>query len=88
MKYTVLWTPQAEQELAALWLDSTRREAVTQAANAIEQRLQRDAHEQGESRGEGERIVFSDPLGVLFRVDVQSVQVLVFKVWAIRRKGK
>jgi hypothetical protein len=32
MSYTVRYLPDAEQELAALWMDSTKREAVTQLA--------------------------------------------------------
>lgn len=30
MNYTVIWTPDAEAELAAAWMAATDREAVTQ----------------------------------------------------------
>jgi hypothetical protein len=39
MKYTVVWVPSAEQELAALWIAAADRREVTQAANDIDQRL-------------------------------------------------
>jgi hypothetical protein len=64
MNYTVIWDSDAEQELAALWLDPAQRAAVTRAANEIDQRLQADAPNQGESRPHGRRITFVRPLGV------------------------
>src|SRR5687767_2105839 len=35
MKYTVLWNPGAEQDLAAVWLAATDRKAVDAAATEI-----------------------------------------------------
>jgi hypothetical protein len=83
VKFTVLWDPDAEQELAALWLDSARRLDVTRAADAIDQRLQRNAPNEGESRPGGRRILFEDLLGILFRVDLPSRTARVLHVWAI-----
>jgi hypothetical protein len=36
MNYAVRWLPAAEQELAALWLNSARRSSVTQAAHRLD----------------------------------------------------
>jgi hypothetical protein len=83
VKFTVLWDPDAEQELAALWLDSARRLDVTRAADALEQKLQRNAPNEGESRPGGRRILFEDLLGILFRVDLPRRGVRVLHVWAI-----
>ena len=86
MKYTVDWSPTAEQELAALWLDSGRRQEVTRAANLLDDLLRVDAHERGESRAGRTRIMFEAPLAVLFHVTQQEAKVLVAHVWSPRRK--
>lgn len=50
MSYTVRYLPDAEQELAALWIDSSKRAAVTRAVHHIDQQLQQAPEELGESR--------------------------------------
>lgn len=81
MSYTVRYLPDAEQELAALWMDSNKRNAVTQAAHRIDQQLQRAPDQLGESRPHDCRIFFDPPLGVLFRVIVSSQLVEVVHIW-------
>jgi hypothetical protein len=81
MNYTVIWLPNAEDELAALWLDSHYREAVTRASDVLERRLQVRASECGESRPNGRRIDFEWPLGVLYRVDEVRKTATVSHVW-------
>ena len=81
MKYTVLWVPKAEQELAAIWMKSTRRRKVTTAAHRIDQRLRRNPETAGESREQGRRILHESPLGVLFRVEPEDRIVHVLTVW-------
>jgi len=84
MRYDVLWVPDAEQRLAAIWIDSHRRDAVSLAAREIDELL-RDAPEAiGESRGDGRRILLVPPLGVLFRVFPQDPHVYVLTVWHFR----
>jgi len=39
MKYTVIWKPDAHAELASIWNASTNRQAVTDAADKIDQFL-------------------------------------------------
>ena len=39
MRYTVLWSPDAENDLAAIWLDANDRSAVTAAGNQIDASL-------------------------------------------------
>jgi plasmid stabilization system protein ParE len=48
MTFTVLWTPNAEQGLAAIWLSAEDRSAVTSAADMIDSLLRVDP--QTESR--------------------------------------
>jgi len=82
MKWTVVYLPDAEQELAALWLDPDAHADVTDAANRVDHLLRRDPEKAGESRAEeGQYVVFVAPLGVLFRVKPDDRLVEVIHVW-------
>jgi hypothetical protein len=81
MKYTVIWSPEAEQALAALWLHAPDRAAVTAAAYRIDQRLTNDPDQQGAARSPGVRILVEPPLAVLFEVSPLDRIVRVFHVW-------
>jgi hypothetical protein len=81
MKYTVLWVPAAEQELAAVWMASANRTEVTAAARRIDVRLSKDPESAGESRENDRRILLAAPLGVLFRVSPDDRIVHVLTVW-------
>ena len=89
MNYTVLWMPVAEQRLAAIWTSAADRNAVTQAAHAIDQALRTDPEQAGESRPDDVRILFERPLGVLFSVSADDRTVSVLSVWRfdLPRKG-
>jgi plasmid stabilization system protein ParE len=82
MKYTVLWTPTAEQDLAAIWMDAQDRNAVTSAASSIDALLGEQADTQGESRYGKVRIMFAPPLGVEFEALEEDRTVYVLAVWA------
>jgi plasmid stabilization system protein ParE len=84
MTYTVDWLPDAEEELAAIWLAASDRGAVTGAAHRIDLRLRDNPEEQCESRSGGRRILFDKPLGVLFHVNASERHVNVVHVWAFR----
>ncbi len=90
MNYTVLWSRVAEQRLAAIWNSARSRQAVTDAANAIDRALRTDADRRGESRPDNTRVLFVPPLGVLYSVREQDCMVNVLKVWRFkkRRRGK
>lgn len=79
--YTVVWLPDAENELAELWMKSSRRNAVTQAASEIDRRLAENGALEGESRQSHFRITFEFPLAVVFRVDQENQAVFVGQVW-------
>jgi plasmid stabilization system protein ParE len=81
MNYTVLWMPVAEQRLAAIWTSATDRNAVSQAAHVIDQALQTDPEQVGESRIDDVRILFERPLGVFFTVSPEDRTVSVLSVW-------
>jgi hypothetical protein len=79
------WARRALEELTALWTaaDSAGRQASTQANHQIDQQLQRDPANAGESRPRGRRILFVPPLGALFRIERDGRTVSVLHVWSI-----
>lgn len=82
MNYTVIWTRRAEGHLAAAWLASADRRAVTAAAHQLEQDLRRDPLNTGESRRSSvNRIAYQSPLGVSFVVVVDDMTVYITAVW-------
>ena len=85
MKYTVLWTPLAERDLADLWLQSPDREAVRSAADTLDSLLRVDAHLRGESRYESLRVLLAAPLGIDVDVDEDDRTVWVLRVWRFER---
>lgn len=80
MNYTVLWTRGAEEQLARIWMEAADRNAVRMAADTIEELLQNNPLEQGESRSGDVRVMFVEPLGVFFRVSERHRIVLVGRV--------
>ena len=69
MRYSVLWTRLAEQDLATIWLDAVDRNAVTAAASAIDRLLSRNPESQGEVLFDTVRSLRVPALGVEFEVD-------------------
>jgi hypothetical protein len=81
MNYTVLWRPVAEQRLASIWMTARDRNAVTEAAHAIDEVLRIDPEQVGESRPDDVRIHFEEPLGILFTVSPDDRMAYVLSVW-------
>lgn len=81
MNYTVIWLPEAERELTAVWVASRRQADVTEAAVELDRRLARFGPNVGESRPDDDRIAFEPPLAILFRVDLATRTVFVGRVW-------
>jgi plasmid stabilization system protein ParE len=86
MIFTVLWTPDAEQELAAVWLSAEDRNAVTSAAHGIDALLRVDPQTRGESRQHEVRVLFAPPLGVDFEVVEGDRTVYVLAVWSFGKR--
>lgn len=84
MNYTVLWLPDAENELAAVWMASADRDAVTTASAELDRRLTDDPENEGESRGGDRRITFEKPLAIDFDVYPDRKLVQVVRVWEFR----
>jgi plasmid stabilization system protein ParE len=83
MKYTVIWQPSAEAKLAQIWTETHDRNAVAQAADAIDRLLRFNAESEDESRAGDIRITAVHPLAIHFRVAKEDCMVYVLKVWSI-----
>jgi hypothetical protein len=66
MRYTVTWRRAALNQLAIIWMNALDRQAVTDAADALDALLRIDAHLVGESRSGNTRVLAETPLVVCF----------------------
>ncbi|MGE5193676.1 MAG: type II toxin-antitoxin system RelE/ParE family toxin [Deltaproteobacteria bacterium] len=78
MKYTVVWKPAAENELAAIWNIASDRAAATAAADAIEKSLRTDPVLRRETSTRTTRVIIEAPLIVKYRIfdDDRLVRIL------------
>jgi plasmid stabilization system protein ParE len=86
--FQVEWLQSALDQLADIWAraDSAERRAITSASHTIDQRLQRDPVNEGESRAGGRRFTFVPPLAVIFQTEADGQTVTVLHVRAYRRR--
>jgi plasmid stabilization system protein ParE len=87
MSFTVVWNRTAESRLAEIWLESSQRAGVTDAANAIDCELRRSPETVGESRSGEERIAIVPPLAIHFTVEVADRIVRVLSVHAADKEA-
>ncbi len=85
MTFTVVWRPEAERTLADLWNGAQDRQALTDAADAIDALLRTAPLEVGESRVGNIRILTVFPLSVYYDVHEEDRLVAVWAVWRIRK---
>jgi hypothetical protein len=85
MRYTVSWTPTAEQDLAALWIAAADRDAFTSAANTIDALLAEDPESRGEPCFDTVRTLSIPPVGVDFEVIEPDRLVYVLSAWDTAR---
>jgi hypothetical protein len=88
VSYSVTWLPDAENELATIWMGAPDRDAVTTASAELDRRLADDPLNEGESRSNGRRIAFLTPLAILYRVHPQTKTVVVTRVWTFRGRRR
>jgi hypothetical protein len=86
--FRVEWDPAALNEPTTAWTqaNSSLRRRITIAAHKIDQRLEVDPQNEGESRPGGDRVLFCLPLGCRFHVYPQRSVVRVLRIWAIGRR--
>lgn len=80
MNWTVIYRPDAADDLATIWLNATDRQAIADAANSIDRQLGMAPLTAGESREGNNRILCEGPLAVFYDVDVQD---RIATVWAV-----
>jgi hypothetical protein len=81
MIYTVVWVPDALDELTALWLNAADRAAVTDASNRIDAILRTDPYGNSQPDAGGWRAIAVSPLVVSFSVSDLDCLVTVQAVW-------
>ena len=81
MRYTVVWAPSAERDLAVMWIEAEDRREVTFAADTIDELLREDPHRQGEPHYGTVRTLLVSPLGIDFEVLEEDRLVKVLTVW-------
>jgi hypothetical protein len=84
MAYRVVWHPRARNDLAQLWLAGRDRYRINDAAERLDEELEREPRSLGESRDGDERIVFIEPIACQFRVDPLNNVVYVEAIWRSR----
>jgi hypothetical protein len=83
MRYTAIYTDQAEQKLADAWMNSPDRSAITIACNSIDEELAEDPETKGDLRFDTVRSLIAGPLGVEFEVVEPDRLVYVLSVWLV-----
>lgn len=86
MKHTVIWSPDALNQLTELWLNALDRDAVTSAVEQIDRVLSGNPKAQGESRFGDRRVLIVPPLVVAFDVQQHANRVVVVGVGPSRRR--
>jgi plasmid stabilization system protein ParE len=88
MRFTVVWQREAERRLAKIWADARDRQAVTDAADAIDALLRTAPLEVGESRVANVRVLVVLPLAVYYDVRPDDRLVSVWAVWPVRGRDE
>jgi hypothetical protein len=88
--FQVAWLREAVDELADIWIkaDSPSRKAITKVTHILDQELKVDPLRQSESRAGNVRILFADPLAVLFEVDSMQRIVWILHIWRFRQNHR
>ena len=81
MRYTLVWIPDADDELARIWTDAPDKRAVADATNEIEHVLMRQPLTAGEPYDEDRCLVVA-PLEVIYTVSPDDCMVRV--LWVAR----
>lgn len=84
MNYTVVWEPQAENNLITAWLAAPDQLAVTRAAHRLEQALSRQPLVVGIARNSSvNRTAIDLPLGIDYEIIEDDKKVRVLRVWSL-----
>jgi hypothetical protein len=81
VSYTVVWIPEAEAEIARLWVESSSRSLIAAAVDAMDAALRINPYDVGESRDGNRRLLIAWPLAASYVIKEQDRIVQVNKVW-------
>jgi hypothetical protein len=79
MRFTVVWVPSAEAQLANLWIRAADRCAISASVHCIDSELRNDPERKGVMFGPF-RALFDDPMSVLFTADPGDCMARVIQV--------
>ena len=81
--FAVVWTNQALDELADIWVGATPelRDRIEASVRRLGRQLQENPAALGESRDDNRRVAFDPPVAIIYRVDTAGRSVLVTHVW-------
>jgi len=77
---TVIWLPDAEAQLADVWLASDCRNDVTTASQVIDRKLAENAESIGVNLSEGLRRLDEPPLRVIYEILDDDMMVCIASV--------
>jgi hypothetical protein len=84
MRYTVVWDPGAENDLATIWTFAPDQQAVANAANEIDRKLRTFSQTVGEEFGADRRFIV-DPLAVVYTIQPDDCLVRVLQVAFVKK---
>jgi plasmid stabilization system protein ParE len=87
VNHEVVWSNVAYRRLMKIWDDTYDRESIAHAIDRIQDELEVDASQKGESRPEGLRVFFAAPLAVVFWANERTTEVEIADVWIYRSPG-
>lgn len=79
-RFTVVWQPRAQDQLARIWLDSNFRADITAASDQIDAELRINPEEKGRSISDHLWSVRVGPLVVVFEISNEDRIVIVWRV--------
>ena len=80
MRFTVIWHPEAHDDLTSIWLNSADRKTITESVHRIDTALSEDPQFKGEEFY-GDRIFVVSPLAVTYTMSTEDRIVQVLQVW-------
>lgn len=82
------WADEALDSAMEIWMAAGDRNAVSDAIEAIDRELARNAANAGESRPDGQRVTYALPLGVRYEVLDGPPRVRVVACWEVRKRPR
>ena len=83
MKFTIIWTKEADAILADIWVRSAQRIAITNAADRIDALLLEKANEHVDDESISRHFLCITPLAIVFEVSTQDRMIKVIYAWEV-----